>query len=49
MNRTGKYIILSKLFQIDSESKINNYLDLEKKIMEELDRFIEWQNKEGFK
>jgi len=49
MNKTGKYIILAKLFQIDNESKINNYLDLEKKIMAELDRFIEWQNKEGFK
>jgi hypothetical protein len=47
-NKTGKYMILSKLFQIDNESRIYNYKELEKKIMMELKRFIEWQSEEGF-
>jgi hypothetical protein len=41
-------MILAKLFQIDNESKIYNYKELEKKIVMELKGFIEWQNKEGF-
>jgi len=47
-NSPGKNIILSILFPINyNESKIN-YIDLEKKIMAEFERFNEWQNKEGF-
>ena len=44
----GKYIILAKLFQVDKKSRIN-YKELEEKIMYELEQFIEWQKKEGFK
>jgi hypothetical protein len=49
IHTTGENIILSKLFQVDKESNICSYNELEKNIMLGLKQFVEWQNKEGFK
>jgi hypothetical protein len=48
-HQPGKNIILAKLFQVDNESSIYTYKELEKNIMLELDKYIEWQDNEGFK
>jgi len=48
IHMTGENIILAKLFQVDNESRIS-YKELEKKVMLELEGYIKWQNKEGFK
>jgi len=44
----GENIILAKLFEENNESRIS-YKELEEKVMSELKKYLEWQNKEGFK
>jgi len=47
-HQPGENIILAKLFQ-DNESNIYRYKELEKNIMLGLEKYIEWQDNEGFK